>query len=73
MPVSDNNWSDMMKNVVEISSNLSYSKNLSSYNFQNVYFLDEMLDSHFDDWQDEVVNFEFNNKYAVYQAWANFY
>ena len=53
--VSDNNWSDMMKNVVEISSNLSYSQNLSSYHFQNVYFLDEMLDSNFDDWDDEVV------------------
>lgn len=45
MPIDDDNWSDMMKKVSEMSLRVK-NDSRASYNFRNVYFMDEMLEAH---------------------------
>lgn len=45
MPLVHNNWAEMMEAVVEASLKIK-NESRASYNFRNVYFMDEMLDSH---------------------------
>ena len=45
MPIGDDNWSDMMKQVIEMSLKVK-NDSRASYNFRNVYFMDEMLEAH---------------------------
>ena len=67
LPIEEKNWSDLMKNVKPLAENMASHVNyknksfvhiLASYNFRNVYFMDEMLDMH------EKVSFQklFSNK-----------
>ena len=55
LPIVEDNWSDLMKNVKPLAENSashvkyknkSFTHVLASYNFRNVYFMDEMLDMH---------------------------
>lgn len=45
MPIKHNNWADMMEEAVAASLKV---KNVTraSWNFRNIYFMDEMLDIH---------------------------
>ena len=45
MPINGDNWSDLMKQVKTLSYNIKKEER-ASYNFRNVYFLDEMLTAH---------------------------
>ena len=45
MPIGDDNWSDMMKQVIDMSLKVK-NDSRASYNFRNVYFMDEMLEAH---------------------------
>ena len=45
MPVGDDNWSDLMKQVSAMSLKVK-NDTRASYNFRNVYFMDEMLEAH---------------------------
>ena len=66
LPIEEDNWSDLMKNVhllarENIANQVKFEnkskKILASYNFRNVYFMDEMLEMH------EKVGFQkLNNK-----------
>ena len=52
LPIEEHNWSDLMKNVQLLAENIANQvkfenkskKILASYNFRNVYFMDEMLE-----------------------------
>ena len=55
LPIEEKNWSDLMKNVKPLAENFashvkyknkSFVHVLASYNFRNVYFMDEMLEMH---------------------------
>ena len=45
MPIEEDNWSDLMKKVKELAYKIKKEER-ASYNFRNVYFLDEMLTAH---------------------------
>jgi len=45
MPVEHNNWADMMEEAVKSSLEVK-NETRASWNFRNVYFMDEMLDIH---------------------------
>eukprot|EP00092_Neocalanus_flemingeri_P000504 GFUD01000535.1.p1 GENE.GFUD01000535.1~~GFUD01000535.1.p1 ORF type:complete len:579 (-),score=145.76 GFUD01000535.1:297-2033(-) len=45
MPIKHNNWADMMKEVITTSMKVK-NETRASWNFRNVYFMDEMLDLH---------------------------
>ena len=45
MPIEEANWSDLMKKVKSLSHKIKKEER-ASYNFRNVYFLDEMLEAH---------------------------
>jgi len=45
MPVKHNNWAEMMEEVVKSSLKVK-NETRASWNFRNVYFMDEMLDIH---------------------------
>ena len=45
MPIGENNWSDLMKKVKQLAYKIKKEER-ASYNFRNVYFLDEMLEAH---------------------------
>ena len=45
MPIKQDNWADMMKDVVEASLKVK-NETRASFNFRNVYFMDEMLEAH---------------------------
>ena len=45
MPIGDDNWQDMMRQVSEMSLKVK-NDSRASYNFRNVYFMDEMLEAH---------------------------
>jgi len=45
MPIRHNNWADMMEEVVTNSLKIK-NETRASYNFRNIYFLDEMLEAH---------------------------
>eukprot|EP00092_Neocalanus_flemingeri_P026841 GFUD01029096.1.p1 GENE.GFUD01029096.1~~GFUD01029096.1.p1 ORF type:complete len:574 (-),score=135.79 GFUD01029096.1:85-1806(-) len=45
MPIKHNNWADMMEEVVTSSLKVK-NETRASWNFRNVYFMDEMLDLH---------------------------
>jgi len=44
MPLKHNNWDDMMKEVIQKSLKVK-NETRASWNFRNVYFMDEMLDA----------------------------
>jgi len=44
-PIKHNNWADMMEEVVQTSLKVK-NETRASWNFRNVYFMDEMLDAH---------------------------
>jgi len=44
-PIKHNNWADMMEEVIETSLKVK-NETRASWNFRNVYFMDEMLDAH---------------------------
>ena len=43
MPIEHSNWADMMEEVVKASLKVK-NETRASWNFRNVYFMDEMLD-----------------------------
>ena len=43
VPIEDDNWSDMMKQVVKMSLKVK-NDSWASYNFRNVYFMEAMLE-----------------------------
>jgi len=45
MPLDHTNWADMMEDVVTASLKVK-NESRASYNFRNVYFMDEMTDKH---------------------------
>jgi hypothetical protein len=45
MPIEEDNWSDLMKKVKTLAYKIK-NEERASYNFRNVYFLDEMLTAH---------------------------
>ena len=45
MPIEEDNWSDLMKKVKTLAYKIK-NEERASYNFRNVYFLDEMLEAH---------------------------
>jgi len=45
MPLKHTNWEDMMKEAVQSSLKVK-NETRASWNFRNVYFMDEMLDAH---------------------------
>jgi len=45
MPIKHNNWADMMEEAVKSSLKVK-NETRASWNFRNVYFMDEMLDIH---------------------------
>jgi hypothetical protein len=45
MPIKHTNWADMMKEVISTSLEVK-NETRASWNFRNVYFMDEMLDLH---------------------------
>ena len=45
MPIAEDNWSDLMKKVKKLALKVK-NEDRASYNFRNVYFLDEMLEAH---------------------------
>ena len=45
MPIAEDNWADLMKNVKKLALKVK-NEERASYNFRNVYFLDEMLEAH---------------------------
>ena len=45
VPIRHNSWADMMKEVVDNSLKIK-NETRASYNFRNIYFMDEMLDHH---------------------------
>ena len=45
MPKEEDNWSDLMKKVKTLAYKIK-NEERASYNFRNVYFLDEMLEAH---------------------------
>jgi len=45
MPIEEDNWSDLMKKVKTLAYKIK-AEERASYNFRNVYFLDEMLTAH---------------------------
>lgn len=45
MPIAEDNWADLMKNVKKLALKVK-NEDRASYNFRNVYFLDEMLEAH---------------------------
>ena len=45
MPIKHTNWADMMKEVITTSLKVK-NETRASWNFRNVYFMDEMLDLH---------------------------
>ena len=45
LPIEEDNWSDLMKKVKELAYKIKKEER-ASYNFRNVYFLDEMLTAH---------------------------
>ena len=45
LPIEEKNWSDLMKKVKELAYKIKKEER-ASYNFRNVYFLDEMLTAH---------------------------
>merc|ERR1712042_193332 len=45
VPVKHNNWTEMMEEVVKTSLKVK-NETRASWNFRNVYFMDEMLDAH---------------------------
>jgi len=44
-PIKHNNWADMMEEVIQTSLKVK-NETRASWNFRNVYFMDEMLDAH---------------------------
>jgi len=44
-PIKHNNWADMMEEVIQASLKVK-NETRASWNFRNVYFMDEMLDAH---------------------------
>jgi len=44
-PIKHSNWADMMEEVVQTSLKVK-NETRASWNFRNVYFMDEMLDAH---------------------------
>lgn len=45
MPIEHNNWSELMDHVVKLALKVK-NETRASYNFRNVYFIDEMLEAH---------------------------
>merc|ERR1712203_1091113 len=45
MPIKHNNWAEMMEEVVKASLKVK-NETRASWNFRNVYFMDEMTDLH---------------------------
>jgi len=45
MPIKHDNWADMMAEVVASSLKIK-NETRASYNFRNIYFMDEMLEAH---------------------------
>lgn len=45
MPIKQDNWEDMMKDVVASALKVK-NETRASFNFRNVYFMDEMLEAH---------------------------
>ena len=45
MPLKHDNWADMMEEVIKGSLKIK-NETRASWNFRNVYFMDEMLDIH---------------------------
>ena len=44
-PIKNKNWADMMEEVIQTSLKVK-NETRASWNFRNVYFMDEMLDAH---------------------------
>ena len=44
-PIKHSNWADMMEEVIQTSLKVK-NETRASWNFRNVYFMDEMLDAH---------------------------
>ena len=45
VPIRHKNWEDMMEEVIKTSLRVK-NESRASWNFRNVYFMDEMLDLH---------------------------
>jgi len=45
MPLKHNNWEEMMEEVISMSLKVK-NESRASYNFRNVYFMDDMLENH---------------------------